>query len=108
MLACGPSRRPRVHSRHCVRLGHASPCAIATAPSSGPAELCVAVPRGESVDRLSLTVRCTDLNEAIGLHLTILDRDDLRGALKPDSRGRTERGDLAALQKLIDATSASA
>lgn len=65
-------------------------------------------PRGESVDRLSLTVRCTDLNEAIGLHLTILDRDDLRGALKPDSRGRTERGDLAALQKLIDATSASA
>lgn len=65
-------------------------------------------PRGESVDRLSLTVRCADLNEAIGLHLTILDRDDLRGALKPDSRGRTERGDLAALQKLIDATSASA
>lgn len=65
-------------------------------------------PRGESVDRLSLTVRCADLNEAIGLHLTILDRDDLRGALKPDSRGRTERGDLASLQKLIDATSASA
>ena len=61
-------------------------------------------PRGETVDRLSLTVRCSDLNEAIGLHLTILDRDDLRGALKPDARGRTERGDLPALQKLLAAT----
>lgn len=61
-------------------------------------------PRGETVDRLSLTVRCSDLNEVIGLHLTILDRDDLRGALKPDARGRTERGDLPALQKLLAAT----
>lgn len=27
----------------------------------------------------------------------------LRGALKPDARGLTERGDLAALQTLLDA-----
>ena len=34
--------------------------------------------------------------------LSILDHDDLRGALKPDARGLTERGDLAALQTLLD------
>lgn len=58
-------------------------------------------PRGQPVDRLSLSVRCDALGETIGLHLTILDADDLRGALKPDARGRTERGDLAALQRLL-------
>ncbi|WP_290874091.1 hypothetical protein [Aquabacterium sp.] len=63
-------------------------------------------PRGEMVDCLSLTVPCPALNEPIGLHLTILDRDDLRGALKPDARGRSERGDLAALQKLLSAPAA--
>ncbi len=60
-------------------------------------------PRGDSVDRLSLTIPCRELKEPIGLHLTILDADDLRGALKPDASGRTERGDLAALQKLLGA-----
>ena len=59
-------------------------------------------PRGQSVDCLSLTVPCPGLGgEGIGLHLTILDLDDLRGALKPDARGRTERGDLDALKKLM-------
>lgn len=61
-------------------------------------------PRGHSVDRLSMTIPCPALNEPIGLHLTILDADDLRGALKPDARGRTERGDLAALTKLLATT----
>ncbi len=60
-------------------------------------------PRGDSVDRLSLTIPCRALNEPIGLHLTILDADDLRGALKPDARGRTDRGDLASLNKLLAA-----
>jgi hypothetical protein len=60
-------------------------------------------PRGDTVDRLSMTIACRALNEPIGLHLTILDADDLRGALKPDATGRTERGDLSALQKLLDA-----
>jgi len=36
------------------------------------------------------------------VHLSILDFDDLRGALKLDSRGRSERGDLAALQRLLN------
>ena len=61
-------------------------------------------PRGQSVDRLSMTVRCPALNEAIGLHLTILDADDVRGALKPDAQGRTDRGDLQALQRLLERT----
>jgi hypothetical protein len=60
-------------------------------------------PRGGQVDRLSMTIDCPALNEPIGLHLTILDADDLRGALKPDASGRTERGDLSALNKLLAA-----
>jgi hypothetical protein len=35
------------------------------------------------------------------VHLHVLDHDDLRGALKPDARGRTQRGDLAALRALM-------
>jgi hypothetical protein len=58
-------------------------------------------PRGTMVDCLSMSVDCPALNETIGLHLTILDHDDLRGALKPDEQGRTERGDLAALERLL-------
>jgi hypothetical protein len=61
-------------------------------------------PRGDQVDCLSLTVDCPELNEPIGLHLTILDYDDLRGALKADAKGKTDRGDLAALRALIEAT----
>ncbi len=53
-------------------------------------------------DVLSLAVPCRALNESVTLHLSILDFDDLRGALKPDGRGRSERGDLAALQKLLN------
>lgn len=64
-------------------------------------------PRGQSVDRLSLTIPCPELGEPIGLHLTILDADDLRGGLKPDARGRTERGDLNALRRLLAAETAS-
>ena len=60
--------------------------------------------RGRAVDMLILDVPCPALQERVTLGLTILDFDDLRGALKPDSRGLTERGDLAALQKLLDET----
>ena len=34
--------------------------------------------------------------------LTVLDHDDLRGALRPDARGRTACGDLPALRRLMD------
>ncbi|HEX2012851.1 MAG TPA: hypothetical protein VJN44_18125, partial [Roseateles sp.] len=58
-------------------------------------------PRGQQVDQLLLAAPCRELGETVTLALTILDHDDLRGALKPDMRGRSERGDLAALRRLI-------
>lgn len=60
-------------------------------------------PRGRPVDMLVLDAPCPALQERVTLCLTILDFDDLRGALKPDAGGRTERGDLAALQTLLEA-----
>jgi hypothetical protein len=59
--------------------------------------------RGRQVDMLIIDTPCAALGERVTLCLTILDFDDLRGALKPDARGMTERGDLAALQNLLDA-----
>ncbi|MDR7331175.1 hypothetical protein [Roseateles asaccharophilus] len=59
-------------------------------------------PRGRAVDMLVLDVPCPALQERVTLCLSILDFDDLRGALKPDARGRTERGDLGALQALLE------
>lgn len=59
--------------------------------------------KGRTVDMLILDVPCPSLGERVTLCLTILDFDDLRGALKADARGLTERGDLAALQSLLNA-----
>ena len=59
-------------------------------------------PRGETVDVLSVSSRSTALGERVTVHLTVLDHDDLRGALKPDAGGRTLRGDLAALRRLME------
>jgi hypothetical protein len=59
-------------------------------------------PRGRPVDMLVLDAPCPALQERVTLCLTILDFDDLRGALKPDARGLTERGDLAALLSLLE------
>ncbi|MCV2349836.1 hypothetical protein [Paucibacter sp. Y2R2-4] len=58
--------------------------------------------RGREIDVLSLSAPCRALGEHVTLHLSILDFDDLRGALKTDSQGRSERGDLAALRKLME------
>ncbi|TXI21399.1 MAG: hypothetical protein E6Q67_07675 [Roseateles sp.] len=57
---------------------------------------------GKPADWLLLDVPCPALQERVTLCLTVLDFDDLRGALKPDARGRSERGDLGALQQLLD------
>src|SRR2546427_5148599 len=59
-------------------------------------------PRGEPVDVLSVVSPSRTLGETVTVHLTILDHDDLRGALKPDARGRSQRGDLAALRALME------
>jgi len=58
-------------------------------------------PRGEQVDVLSVAHTSALLDERVTVHLSVLDHDDLRGGLKPDAGGRSQRGDLAALRKLV-------
>jgi len=60
--------------------------------------------RGEIVDALSLNIKHPELGVFVGLHLIVYDLDDLRGALKPNAKGRIQRGDAKALQKLLDAS----
>lgn len=57
---------------------------------------------GETVEALSLSSRSPELGEEVGVHLLVYDHDDLRGALKPDAKGRTPRGDLAAVRALVE------
>jgi hypothetical protein len=59
---------------------------------------------GESVEALSISSMCRELGEEIGVHLLVYDHDDLRGALRPDAKGRTPRGDLAAVRALVEET----
>jgi hypothetical protein len=63
---------------------------------------------GEPVEALSLSSHSPILGEAIGVHLMVYDHDDVRGALKPDARGRPPRGDLAAVRTLLQTTSSPA
>ena len=56
---------------------------------------------GEQVEALSLSSFCQGLNEKVGVHLMVYDHDDLRGALRPDAKGRKPRGDMAGVQKLL-------
>lgn len=56
---------------------------------------------GESVEALSVHAVCRELGEMVGVHLMVYDYDDLRGALRPDGRGRTTRGDTNALRVLL-------
>ena len=59
-------------------------------------------PRGEPIDVLTVSSMSPELGEAVTVHMSILDHDDVRGALKRDARGQSERGDLAALRRLLD------
>ena len=61
-------------------------------------------PRGLPVDVLVVASPCPELGEPVTIDLIVLDHDDLRGALKADARGRSHRGDLAALRRLLDET----
>lgn len=58
-------------------------------------------PGREPLNVLIVSERCAALGEPVTLHLMLHDRDDQRGALKPDARGRSWRGDLPALQRLL-------
>jgi len=57
-------------------------------------------PRHQPIDVLTVCSPCRTLGESVTVHLSVLDHDDLRGALKPDARGRTQRGYRPALRKL--------
>ena len=60
-------------------------------------------PRGQDIDMLSVDHPSAELGERVTVHLSVLDHDDLRGGLKPDAGGRSQRGDLAALRRLMEA-----
>jgi hypothetical protein len=55
----------------------------------------------DEVPVLICETRAPELGGSATLHLYVHGWDDLRGALKPDSRGRSWRGDLAALERLL-------
>ena len=57
--------------------------------------------QGESVEALSVHAFCQELGEEVGVYLLVYDHDDLRGALRPDAKGRAPRGDLAAVERLL-------
>ncbi len=59
---------------------------------------------GSTVNALSIHSLCKPLHETVGVHLMTYDRDEIRGALKKDTKGRSPRGDIAAVQKLISHT----
>ena len=56
---------------------------------------------GSQVEALSLSSLCKPLNIHVGVHLMIYDYNDLRGALRPDAKGRRPRGEMLAVQKLL-------
>ena len=56
---------------------------------------------GDAVEALSVHAFCDGLNEEVGVHLLIYDKDNVRGALRLDAKGRTPRGDMAAVQRLL-------
>ena len=45
--------------------------------------------RADGPDVLSVDATCAELGDSVAIFLHVLDHDDLRGALKPDARGRT-------------------
>jgi hypothetical protein len=59
----------------------------------------------DDVEALVFCSRCDELGTTVVVALTVLDHNDLRGALKPDSQGRSWRGDTAALMRLLDTPS---
>lgn len=58
-------------------------------------------PGQPALDVLTIAAPCREFGERVTLHLTLHDLDAQRGALKPDARGASWRGDLAALERRI-------
>ncbi|MBW8757548.1 MAG: hypothetical protein JF586_08055 [Burkholderiales bacterium] len=58
--------------------------------------------RGEHSLVLVVDERNADLGDWVTIHFNVHDFDDLRGALKPDARGQSWRGDAEALRRLLE------
>ncbi len=56
---------------------------------------------GEPVDVLGIHAMCQPLGIFVGLHLMVNDWDDVRGALRRDTKNRSPRGDLASVRQLL-------
>ena len=56
---------------------------------------------GHPAEALSVHDACPELGEPVGVHLLVHDLDELRGALLPDARKRTPRGNLAGVRRLL-------
>ena len=63
--------------------------------------------QGRAVEALSLWATSPALPDGVGLHLLVNDTLAQRGALQPDSQGRKPRGDLQAVQRLLQAGGAA-
>lgn len=61
-------------------------------------------PGNEPLNVLTVATPSPALGEPVTVHLSLHDHDDQRGALKPDTRGRSWRGDLAAVEDLLKET----
>lgn len=55
----------------------------------------------EPLPVLTVGASSRELGETVTVHLVLHDADDQRGALKPDTRGRSWRGDTAAVLRLL-------
>ena len=65
-------------------------------------------PGAEPLSVLTVATSSAALGERVSVHLLVRDFDELRGALLPDAGGRTWRGDLAALGRLLADTAPEA
>lgn len=63
-------------------------------------------PGREPLNVLTVSSPNRALGEPVTVHLMLHDADDQRGALKPDARGRSWRGDAAALRRLMQEATA--
>jgi hypothetical protein len=59
-------------------------------------------PRQQPIDVMIVSSPSAALGEVVTVFLAVLDHDDLRGGLKADARGQTQRGDLNALRRRME------
>ena len=58
----------------------------------------------EPVPVIGIEAPCPELQQRVPIEISVWPRDDLRGALQPDARGRSWRGPRQALSALIQET----